>query len=125
MGGDTSGVAMAGSGEAVGPWQVQQYRQRGQGSSSNTRVPRKQCFGTSKTVSKGGTDWAAPVDVFVSNTSPDITEDDIKEYGKPSTQILKWFHEDEERLKYQVMFSLGFGPSAEPPHPLPLELGPP
>ena len=43
---------------------------------------RKQCYGSSKVVAKGRTDWAAPVEVFVSNTSPDISEEEIKEVLK-------------------------------------------
>ena len=54
--------------------------QRGQ--DNQQRVARKQCFGSSKIVSTGRSDWAAPVEVFVSNTSPDITEEDIKEILK-------------------------------------------
>ena len=46
------------------------------------RVPRKHCYGASKVVATGRADWAAPVEVFISNTSPDITEQDIKEILK-------------------------------------------
>ena len=42
------------------------------------KVPKKQCFGASKIKATGRADWAAPVEVFVSNTSPDITGDDVK-----------------------------------------------
>ena len=43
---------------------------------------RKQCYGASKVVATGRPDWAAPVEVFISNTSPDITDNDIKEILK-------------------------------------------
>ena len=43
---------------------------------------RKVCFGSSKITVSGRPDWAAPVEVFVSNTSPDICEDDVKEILK-------------------------------------------
>jgi hypothetical protein len=42
------------------------------------KTQRKQFYGTSKVVATGSVDWAAPVEVFVSNTSPDITEEEIK-----------------------------------------------
>ena len=46
-------------------------------------MARKQCYGASKVVATGGrSDWAAPVEVFVTNTSPEITEEDVKEILK-------------------------------------------
>jgi hypothetical protein len=47
------------------------------------RVQRKQCYVASKIVATGGrADWVAPVKVFISNTSPDITDADVKEILK-------------------------------------------
>ena len=40
------------------------------------------CYGSSKITVTGRPDWAAPVEVFVSNTSPDITENDVMEILK-------------------------------------------
>ena len=70
--GDQTGQAGAGGGgPGVG------------GGSQPPRVPRKQCFGASKVVATAGkADWAAPVEVFISNTSPDVTEEEIKEILK-------------------------------------------
>ena len=61
--------------------------QGGAGSGNNQVKPppkaRKQCYGTSKIVATAGrADWAAPVEVFISNTSPDITDNDVKEILK-------------------------------------------
>ena len=51
-------------------------------SGSGVRTQRKQCYGSSKVNTSGRADWAAPVDIFLSNTCPDITEDEIKEILK-------------------------------------------
>ena len=62
------------------------------------RIPRKQCFGASKVVAgTGRADWTAPVEVFISNTSPDITEEDIKEILKLCADDAKG-SDDEEGL---------------------------
>ena len=53
-----------------------------QGGRGGNRAQRKQCFGASKIVATGRADWAAPVEVFVSNTSPDLTENEVKEILK-------------------------------------------
>ena len=68
-----AGVLVHGQGQRDG---------QGQRQGAGQRQPRKQCYGASKVVATGRTDWAAPVDVFVSNTSPDISEDDVKEILK-------------------------------------------
>ena len=56
---------------------------------SRQKVQRKQCYGASKVVATGRADWASPVEVFISNTSPDITEEDVKEILKLCAEDVK------------------------------------
>ena len=93
--GDDSGISSSGMGHGQGAGGAAvlapQPRQGGvvggasHVSTDQPRQPRgqrKQCFGTSKVIATGRTDWAAPVEVFISNTSADITENEVREVLK-------------------------------------------
>ena len=67
------------------------------------RAQRKQCYGSSKiTASKGKADWAAPVEVFINNTSPDITEEDVKEIMKLCAEDAKAREGNEHLSEFEV-----------------------
>ena len=67
------------------------------------RTQRKQCFGTSKiSATSGKADWAAPVEVFISNTSPDITEEDVKEILKMCADDVKSAEGNEHLSEFNV-----------------------
>ena len=66
------------------------------------RGERKQCFGTSKVVATGRADWAAPVEVFISNTSADLTENDVKEVLKLCAEDVKTSEGNENLSDFAV-----------------------
>ena len=110
VGGQASGTRPRHGGQDQGGQQVAgeqpaQDNQPGQGVQGQWEVPkqrRKQCFGTSKVTvtGTGRSDWAAPVEVFVNNTSPDITDKDIKEILKLCADDAK--SENEALAEFEV-----------------------
>ena len=89
--GDANQGGLAGGSVAGNPEQPRQ-----------SRAQRKQCYGTSKIVATGRTDWAAPVEVFISNTSPDMTEDDVKEILKLCAEEAKTSEGNENLSDFAV-----------------------